>query len=155
MMNGVQISSARDALYIASEMEKRAVKLYERAVMLWPNDAMAQAIENMLADERQHLKHFTALLGDSLPPQTDALLLSAYASGILFEGGLHAAARSGAFDSPRALLCYAAEQDAIAVDCYTRFAQQCENADDAKAAFLKIAQEESLHLAALNRAVSA
>ena len=154
-MNGVHISSAQDALYIASEMEKRAVKLYERTVMLWPDNAMAQAIENMLADEKQHLKHFTALLGESLPPQADALLLSAYAGGILFEGGLHAAARSGAFDSPKALLRYAAEQEALAVDCYTRFAQQCGTSEDAKSAFLKIAQEESLHLAALNRAISA
>jgi len=154
-MNGVQISSARDALYIASEMEKRAVKLYERAVMLWPDNAMSQAIKSMLAEEKQHLKHFTALLGDSLPPQADALLLSAYAGGILFEGGLHAAARSGAFDSPQALLRYAAGQEEIAVNCYTRFASQCEASQEAKAAFLRIAQEESLHLAALNRALSA
>jgi len=154
-MNGVQVSSARDALYIASEMEKRAVKLYERAVMLWPDNAMSQAIKSMLAEEKQHLKHFTALLGDSLPPQADALLLSAYAGGILFEGGLHAAARSGAFDSPQALLRYAAGQEEIAVNCYTRFASQCEASQEAKAAFLRIAQEESLHLAALNRALSA
>ena len=48
-----------------------------------------------------------------MPQQADALLLSAYAGGILFEGGLHAAARSGAFDSPKALLRYAAEQEQI------------------------------------------
>lgn len=154
-MNGVQISSARDALYIASEMEKRAVKLYERAVMLWPDNDMTPAIESMLADEKQHLRHFTALLGDELPQQADALLLSAYAGGILFEGGLHAAARSGAFDSPEALLRYAAEQEQIAVDNYTRFAAQCENGSEAEAAFLRIAQEESLHLAALNRSLNA
>lgn len=153
-MNGVQISSARDALYIASEMEKRAVKLYERAVMLWPDDAMTRAIEGMLADEKQHYKHFTALMGDILPEQGDALLLSAYAGGILFEGGLHAAARSGAFDSPEALWRYAAQQEQLAVENYTRFAAQCEHAPEAKAAFLRIAQEESLHLAALNRSLS-
>lgn len=154
-MNGVQISSARDALYIASEMEKRAVKLYERAVMLWPDAEMAEAISGMLADEKQHLRHFTQMLGDEVPPQADALLLSAYAGGVLFEGGLHAAAKSGAFDSPEALLRYAAEQEQIAVDCYTRFAAQCEHQPEAKAAFLQIAQEEALHLAALNRSLSA
>ena len=154
-MNGVQISSARDALYIASEMEKRAVKLYERAVMLWPDNQMTRAIESMLADEKQHLKHFTTLMGDELPAQANALLLSAYAGGILFEGGLHAAARSGAFDSPEALLRYAAEQEQLAVESYTRFAQQCEPASEAQNAFLKIAQEETLHLAALNRSLNA
>lgn len=154
-MNGVQISSARDALYIASEMEKRAVKLYERAVMLWPDADMAQAISSMLKDEQQHLRHFTQMLGDELPEQADALLLSAYAAGVLFEGGLHAAARSGAFDSPEALLRYAAGQEQIAIDCYTRFAEQCEHAPEAKAAFLQIAQEEKMHLAALNCSLQA
>lgn len=154
-MNGVQISSARDALYIASEMERRAVKLYERAVMLWPDGDIAKIIGGMLSDEKQHLKHFLQLLGDEAPAQADALLLSAYAGGVLFEGGLHAAAKSGAFDSPTALLRYAAEQEQIAIDCYTRFAAQCEHAPDAKTAFLQIAQEETLHLAALNRSLTA
>jgi len=153
-MNGVQIHSATDALYIASEMEKRAVKLYERAISVWPNAEMAQAIRSMLSDEKQHLAHFTAMLGDHLPDSADALLLSAYAGGILFEGGLHAAARVGAFDSPQALLRYAAEQEQIAVDCYSRFAEKCPNASEAQQAFLKIAQEEALHLNALNKALS-
>ena len=152
-MNGVQISSARDALYIASEMEKRAVKLYERAVMLWPEHEMAQQINGMLADERQHLKHFLHMMGDEAPAQADALLLSAYAGGILFEGGLHAAARQGAFDSPEALQRFAAGQEEIAVDCYTRFAAQCDPASEAHAAFMQIAQEETLHLAALRRSL--
>lgn len=152
-MNGVQISSARDALYIASEMEKRAVKLYERAVMLWPDHQMAQQIEGMLADEKQHLKHFLHLLGDQMPQQADALLLSAYAGGILFEGGLHAAARAGAFDSPEALQRHAAKEEENAIACYTRFAAQCEHASEAEQTFLQIAQEETLHLAALRRSL--
>ena len=154
-MNGVQMNSANDALYIASEMEKRAVKLYERAVTVWPDEKMSDAIRNMLSDERQHLKHFTAMLGNHLPDSADALLLSAYAGGILFEGGLHAAARAGAFDSPEALLRYAAEQEQIAVDCYTRFAEKCQPASEAQQVFLRIAQEESLHLSALEKALSA
>ena len=51
-MNGVHVKNAGEALYIASEMEKRAVKLYERAAMLWPENAMAAAITGMLSDER-------------------------------------------------------------------------------------------------------
>ena len=153
-MNGVQITSAKDALYIASEMEKRAVKLYERAVMIWPDNNMAETIRSMLADEKQHLKHFSDMLGNDLPETADALLLSAYANGILFEGGLHAAARSGAFDSPEALLRYAAEQEQIAISCYTRFAETCSAAPDAQQAFLTIAQEEMLHLSALRKALN-
>ena len=154
-MNGVQITSAKEALFIASEMEKRAVKLYERAVMIWPDADMAAAIRSMLADEKQHLKHFSAMLSDTLPEKADALLLAAYAGGILFEGGLHAAARAGAFDSPAALLKYAAGQEQIAIDCYTRFAQNCQDAPEAQQAFLQIAQEETLHLSALNKALNA
>jgi len=154
-MNGVQITSAKDALYIASEMEKRAVKLYERALSIWPDAQMTKAIANMLSDERQHLQHFSAMLGEELPEAADALLLSAYASGILFEGGLLAAARDGAFDSPEALLRYAAGQEQIAIDCYKRFAQKCVDNSPAQQAFLKIAQEESVHLSVLQRALPA
>lgn len=153
-MNGVQITSAKDALYIASEMEKRAVKLYERAVSIWPENNMADAISHMLAEEKQHLKHFIAMLGDDLPDSTDSLLLSAYASGILFEGGLLAAARAGAFDSPDALLRYAAAQEQIAIDCYTRFAEKCADGSNAQQAFLGIAQEEALHLSMLQKALT-
>ena len=153
-MNGVHITNAKDALYIASEMEKRAVKLYERAVMIWPDADMAEALRNMLAEEKQHLKHFNAMLGDGMPQTADALLLSAYASGILFEGGLHAAAREGAFDSPEALLRYAAKQEEIAVASYTRFAEKCPEQPEAQQAFLRIAKEESLHLSTLRAALN-
>lgn len=154
-MNGVHVKNAGEALYIASEMEKRAVKLYERAAMLWPENAMAAAITGMLSDERGHLIRFQNMLDGREPVGADALMLAAHAAGILFEGGLNAAARAGAFDSPQALMRYAAEQEAIAVGCYTQFAADCADYPEAQAAFAAIADEEKAHLNALQRSLTA
>lgn len=151
-MPGVPVKSAAEALYIAAEMEKRAIRLYERAAMVFGSGAIAAAIQDMLADERQHLLRFQSMLTGAPPIGTEALMLSAYAAGVLFEGGLHGAAREGAFDSPAALLRYASEQERLAVDCYTRFAQQCNELPEAQSAFLAVAREESRHLAALEKA---
>ena len=51
-MLGVAVKTAGDALYIACEMEKRAVKLYERAALIWPDGSIAAAIGDMLSLER-------------------------------------------------------------------------------------------------------
>ena len=154
-MNGVPVKNACEALYIAVEMEKRAVRLYERAAMLWSDEAMADTISGMLADERGHLSRFLSMMNGCVPQDADALMLSAHAAGVLFEGGLNAAAREGAFASPQALLRYAAGQEAIAINCYTQFAAQCADAPEAQAAFAAIAQEEKLHLTALQRSLTA
>lgn len=154
-MHGVPVKNEKEALFIASEMEKRAIKLYERAAMVFKNSAVAAAVSDMLRDEREHLCRFQSLLGEEVPTGADALMLSAYAAGVLFEGGLHGAVKSGAFDSPKALLAYAAEQEQIAVNCYTRFAESCTAVPAAQAAFLTIAGEEALHLAALEKAQTA
>ena len=55
-MLGVAVKTAGDALYIACEMEKRAVKLYERAALIWPDGSIAAAIGDMLSQEREHLR---------------------------------------------------------------------------------------------------
>lgn len=150
-MRGVPVKNASEALYVAREMEKRAIRLYERALSLWPQGEAAAAIDDMLRDEKRHLRRFEEMAGgaDDIAG-AEALLLSAHAAGVLFEGGLTAAARTGAFDSPRALYAFAAEQEKIAVDCYTLFAQSCPA--EAKQAFIDIAREESGHLSALEAA---
>ena len=61
-MLGVAVKTAGDALYIACEMEKRAVKLYERAALIWPDGPIAAAIGDMLSQEREHLRRFTHML---------------------------------------------------------------------------------------------
>ena len=145
-MLGVAVKTAGDALYIACEMEKRAVKLYERAALI------AAAIGDMLSQEREHLRRFTHMLSGRVPEHAEALVLSARAAGILFDEGLGGAAREGAFASPAELLAYAAGQEALAVDCYTQFAAACAAYPEAQAAFLAIVQEEGQHLATLKKA---
>ena len=148
-MLGVAVKTAGDALYIACEMEKRAVKLYERAALIWPDGPIAAAIGDMLSQEREHLRRFTHMLSGRVPEHAEALVLSARAAGILFDEGLGG---EGAFASPAELLAYAAGQEALAVDCYTQFAAACTAYPEAQAAFLAIAQEEGQHLATLKKA---
>ena len=112
-MLGVAVKTAGDALYIACEMEKRAVKLYERAALIWPDGSIAAAIGDMLSQEREHLRRFTHMLSGRVPEHAEALVLSARAAGILFDEGLGGAAREGAFASPAELLAYAAGQEAL------------------------------------------
>ena len=143
-MLGVAVKTAGDALYIACEMEKRAVKLYERAALIWPDGSIAAAIGDMLSQEREHLRRFTHMLSGRVPEHAEALVLPARAAGILFDEGLGGAARE--------LLAYAAGQEALALDCYTQFAAACAAYPEAQAAFLAIAQEEGQHLATLKKA---
>ena len=150
-MPGVPVKNAAEALYIATEMEKRAIKLYERAAMVFSDEAIAPVIAGMLQDERQHLLRFQSMRTEVQPGGADGLILSAYAAGVLFEGGLHGAVRAGAFDSPAALIRYAARQERIAIDCYMDFSHHCDGVPDAQAAFCAIAREEGLHLAALEK----
>lgn len=151
-MLGVAIKSAGDALFIACEMEKRAVKLYERAALIWSDGDTAAAIADMLRQELEHLRRFGAMLSNHAPAQPEALVLSAQAAGILYDEGLHGAARDGAFESAAALLRYAAQQEALAVNCYTSFAAQCADYPAAQQAFLSIVAEEQQHLAILEKA---
>lgn len=150
-MPGVPVKNAAEALYIATEMEKRAIKLYERAAMVFSDEAIAPVIAGMLQDERQHLLRFQSMRTEVQSGGADGLILSAYAAGVLFEGGLHGAVRAGAFDSPAALIRYAARQERIAIDCYMDFSHHCDGVPDAQAAFCAIAHEEGLHLAALEK----
>ena len=76
-MLGVAVKTAGDALYIACEMEKRAVKLYERAALIWPDGPIAAAIGDMLSQEREHLRRFTHMLSGRVPEHAEALVLSA------------------------------------------------------------------------------
>lgn len=154
-MRALPVKNAAEALFLACEMERRAIRLYERAALLWPQEGLGAAISGMLADERRHLAAFADMASaaaDNAPPDADALILAAHAAGILFEGGLTAAARAGAFDSPASLAAFAAGQERVAADCYRHFAQCGEG--DVRAAFALIAKEEEGHLAALEAALA-
>ena len=143
----MDIRSAGEALYIACEMEKRAIRLYERALMVFAGEPCAAAVRLILGDERNHLCHFSQM-GASSPDFERAQLLSARASQVLFAGGLVEAQRKGAFASSRRLLAFAAEEEREAAACYGDFANRLQG--EASAAFSAVAQEERAHLARLN-----
>ncbi len=147
-MTAFPVQSAQEALFIAMEMERRAINLYERAQLLSPAPDVAKALAVILRDERRHLKQFTALAGGEDAGTEQALLLSAQAAGILHPGGLIGAAREEAFADAHSLIAYAAREESTAVSRYRAFAEAC--ADKARETFLMIAQEEEHHLAALN-----
>ena len=138
----MNIHDAGEALYIAIEMEKRAIKLYERALTVFGEGPCKEALASILQDEKGHLASFRAL-GAKEPGFEQAQLLSAQASELLFSGGLMEAQRKGAFQSVKSLYSYAAVQEAEAIERYGSFAAQLDGG--AAEAFRAIAEEEKQH----------
>lgn len=149
----MQIKQAREAMFIAVEMEKTAVETYERALWLMsgadrrsePLYAMLQAT---LSDEKRHLQRFSSLAKPLEHEQENTLLLQAQAADVLFPGGLMGAARKGMLDSVEAMMTFAIESERQAAAKYREFADACED-EQAKNALLAIASEEDEHLRAL------
>lgn len=141
------------ALYIASRMEQRAIRLYERAQMVFSQGPMKKALEDILQDERVHLSAFQELLEKEEPVSAeDALLLDAEADSVLFQGGLTGAVREGAFDSLQSLLTFAADEEEAAARRYTDFAAKAQGRT--KETFLDIASQERRHLERLKEQIS-
>ena len=140
----LHVQNAGEALYIACEMEKRAIRLYERALVVFADGPCQEAIRAILHDERKHLQQFEAL-GPHAPGFEKAQLLSAQAAEVLFSGGLREAQRKGAFASPKALYAYAAAEEKTAIERYGGFADQLDG--DASKAFAAIVLEEKQHYA--------
>ena len=83
----MQIRSTQEALFIACEMERGAVQLYERALILLKNqnrdkEPLRAQLSYMLADEKQHLLQFTELYAGLDSEVERTLTLSAVASDI-------------------------------------------------------------------------
>ena len=92
-MLGVAVKTAGDALYIACEMERGAVQLYERAILLLTElgrekEPLRAHLACMLADEKQHLAQFRELYTGLDAHREHQLTLAAVASEVLFPGGL-------------------------------------------------------------------
>ena len=96
----MDIRCAGEALFIACQMEKRAIRLYERALAVFADGACQDAVRDILAEERNHLNQFSQMGADT-PDFERAQLLSAKAAGVLFSGGLTEAQRKGAFERLR------------------------------------------------------
>ncbi|MBE5783161.1 MAG: hypothetical protein E7329_07610 [Clostridiales bacterium] len=138
----MNVRDAGEALYIASEMERRAIKMYERALLVFGEGPCREPLQAILTEEKSHLARFLSL-GAKEPGFEQAQLLSAQASGLLFSGGLMEAQRKGAFQSVKALYSYAAAEEAVAIERYGAFAAQLDGS--AAEAFAAIAEEEKQH----------
>lgn len=143
------VSSELEALSVAVEMEKRAIRIYERALLLVDNEQVKKGIVQMLSDEKRHLLRFEEMR-DKKAEQSmrEKQLIEAMASEMLFSGGVMEMERAKSLNSIRALYTFAAESEQKAVEQYTAFALKCAN-DMVRDAFLAVAREESAHFAAL------
>lgn len=149
----MQIKSTQEALYLACEMERGAIHLYERALMLLGSlarekEPLRAQISGMLADERQHLLQFQELYTGVDGETERVLTLSAIASSILFPGGLMGAVREGLLQDEAGMLSFAAAAEEKAAVTYRAFAAQSED-PRVREMLLGIALEEDKHLRAL------
>lgn len=137
------------ALCVAAEMERRAIGVYRRALMLAGDAAVRDGIREILRDEEEHLRRFTAMK-DACPAAQDEerMLLSAIAAEMLYPGGVMELERASGLSTLPGLYAYAAESEQNAVDSYLAFADRCEDPAVARA-FEAIAEEEARHLAEL------
>ena len=137
------------ALCVAVEMEMRAIRVYERALMLATDPAVVSGIREILADEREHLRRFSEMKEKyPVPVEEEKLLISSMAAEVLFTGGVMEMKREQALTTLVGLYRYAAESEAGAVETYGNFASKC---TDAKVhdTFMAIVREESEHLTVL------
>ena len=141
------------AVYIATQMEQRAVSLYERALLVFAQGKMKQVLQELLEDERSHLSGFERLqqMEGTVAPE-DALALDSEAGGILFSDGITGAVREGAFDSPISLLHFAADEEERAAQRYHGFAEA--TFGETRETFLLISWQEQRHLERLKTQIS-
>lgn len=149
------VTSPGEAFFVAAEMERRAVRLYERASALFSGTPCAALIRDILSQEREHLTRFSSFLAESGYDVNDPALLSAQSARVIFSGGLVEAHRLGAFESEASLLRYAMDQERGAIETYERFAALLAEGDGRAPAFTKIAEEEKKHLSALKAQLEA
>lgn len=137
------------ALCVAVEMERRAIRVYERALMLATEPAVVAGIKEILADEREHLRRFSEMKENHpVPAEEEKLLISSMAAEVLFTGGVMEMKREQALTTLIGLYRYAAESEAGAVETYGNFASKCQD-EKVHDTFMAIVREESEHLTVL------
>ena len=137
------------ALCVAEEMEKRAIRVYERALMLATDEKVIAGIREILADEKEHLRRFSGMRAEyPVPAEEEKLLISSMAAEVLFTGGVMEMKREQALTTLEGLYRYAAESEAGAVETYGNFASKCQD-ERVHDTFMAIVREESEHLTVL------
>ena len=137
------------ALCVAVEMERRAIRVYERAMMLATDPAVIDGIREILNDEKEHLRRFSDMRAYyPVPEDEEKLLISSMAAEVLFTGGVMEMKREQALTTLEGLYRYAADSEAGAVETYGSFASKCEDGR-VHDIFMAIVHEESEHLTVL------
>ena len=143
------VKNEGQALCVATEMERRAIRVYERAMMLATDPAVIDGIREILNDEREHLKRFSEMKEQhSVPADEEKMLISSMAAEVLFTGGVMEMKREQALATLEGLYRYAAESEAGAVETYGGFAEKCGDVR-VRDTFMSIVHEEIEHLTAL------
>ena len=143
------VKNENQALCIAMEMERRAIRVYERALMLAQDVQVRAGIEEILSDEKRHLARFTQMrVCHPIGEEEERLLISSMAAEVLFTGGVMEMKREQALTTLAGLYRYAAESEAGAVETYGTFASKCED-ERVHDTFMAIVREESEHLTVL------
>lgn len=143
------------ALCIAEEMERRAIRVYERALMITADPQVQEAIREILQDEKRHLARFSEMRACyQVDAVEEKLLIASMAAEVLFTGGVMEMKREQALTTLRGLYQYAADSEAGAVRTYADFAKKCSD-PAVHDAFMSIVREESVHLAALRERIDA
>ena len=149
------VRNQQQALSVAVDMESRAIKTYERALMLSDQADVHAAINDILADEREHLRRFSEMRADHpVPVEEEKLLISSMAAEVLFTGGVMEMKREQALTTLKGLYQYAADSEADAVRTYADFAKKCTD-PAVHDVFMDIVREESSHLVELRGKLAA
>ena len=150
------IRNQTEALCVACEMERRAIGIYERALQLAEDEQARAGIADMLEQEREHLRQFTAMRDQACGQRTaeQGLMIASLAAEALLPGGVMELSRAQGLQSAQRLYAYARDSEAEAVRTYAAFAQQCQD-PAVKEAFLAIAREEGSHLDRLEATIQA
>lgn len=140
------VNNEREALCVAVEMERRAIHIYERALMLVSDEAVRKGIEEILTQEREHLIRFS-VMRERYPSdaQEERALLQAMGAEALFPGGVMEMERAQGLTTLEGLYAFAADSEQHAMETYLSFAEKCRD-EKVAGAFCAIAAEESAHL---------
>ena len=143
------VKDQREALCVACEMERRAIGIYQRALTLTDKPEVRAGIQEILKDEREHLRRFSQVREQycGITDAEERLLIAAMGAEALFPGGVMEMRRANSLDSLKNLYTFARDSEADAVRAYGEFADKCEH-PAAREAFLAIAREENITRAA-------
>ena len=148
------VRNEQQALTVAVEMEKRVIRIYERALMIADDLQVKQGIRDIIQEENEHLQRFYEMKAacPALSEQEDRLLIQAISAEILFPGGVMELERATGLDTLEGLYRFAAESEYDAMIKFADYADKCES-QDVREAFLSIAREEAVHYARLKEKV--